>query len=195
MKRLIVAISGASGIIYAERMVKWLVKNGHSVDFLISNPGIKVFEMEIGKAPRDEEGWRKFFKDKKGLFHYHQADDFNSALASGSAKKDGMVIIPCSMGMVGRLANCISSNLIERAADVMLKENKPLLLVFRESPLNLIHLENLMRLKRAGAIIMPACPGFYSQPKKIEDLIDSLVGRALREIGIENSLEREWGKR
>jgi len=192
MKRLIVAISGASGMIYATRLIRWLIQNGQSVDFLISPPGRKVFELEIGKAPRDQKGWRKFFADRKGWLKYHEPDDFNSALASGSANRHGMIIIPCSMGMIGRIAAGISSTLIERAADVTLKEGRPLVLVFREAPLSLIHLENLAKLARAGAIILPAAPGFYRKPKKIEELVDSLIGRTLKQIGIKNNLEKEW---
>jgi len=192
MKRLIVAVSGASGMVYSQRLICWLVKKGYHVDFLISAPGKKVFEMELGKAANDQAGWRKFFKDQKGLLVYHQNDDFNSPLASGSGARDGMIIIPCSMGMIGRIANGISSSLIERAADVMLKEGKPLALVFRETPLSLIHLENLTRLKKAGAIIIPASPGFYHKPETIEELVDSLVGRVLKQMGIENELEKEW---
>lgn len=192
MKKIIVAVSGASGTIYANRLVRWLVQNGHRVDFLISNPGRKVFELELGKPPKDQAGWRKFFNDRKGRLHYHAPDDFNSSLASGSVKRDGMIVIPCSMGMIGRIAGGISSNLIERSADVTLKERRPLILVFREAPLSLIHLENLAKLSRAGAIIIPAAPGFYQRPKKIENLVDSLLGRTLRQIGIENNLEKEW---
>ncbi len=192
MKRLVVALSGASGMIYGVRLVRWLVQNRHAVDLLISNPGRKVFELEIGKVPADEKGWRKFFSDRRGLLKYHALDNFDSPLASGSAKRDAMIIIPCSMGMVGRIASGISSNLLERCADVSLKERRPLVLLFRESPLSLIHLENLERLARAGAVVMPAAPGFYSGPKNIEQLVDGLLGRVLKSIGIENNLEKEW---
>ncbi len=193
MKRLVVAIGGASGTIYGVRLVGWLLKNGYSVDFLISRAGKEVFRYEIGEPPGDEAGWRDFFQDRSDLLNYHQEDDFTSPLASGSGVREAMIILPCSMGMVGRLASGISSNLIERCADVMLKESRPLVIAFRESPLNLIHLENLARLKRAGAIIMPCAPGFYLKPKSIEELVDRFIGRVLRQVGIENQLEGEWG--
>jgi 4-hydroxy-3-polyprenylbenzoate decarboxylase len=192
MKRIVVAFSGASGMIYGERLVQWLVGNGHAVDLLVSKTGTKVFELEIGPAPKNQAGWRQFFNDKNGLLNLHDPDDFTSQLASGSSQRDAMAIIPCSMGMAGRVAAGVSSNLIERAADVMLKEKQPLVIVFRESPLNLIHLENLARLSRAGAIIMPAAPGFYSKPQNIEELVDGFVGRVLKKLGIENNLEKEW---
>jgi flavin prenyltransferase len=192
MKRIVVAMSGASGMLYAVRMVRWLLKNDHQVDLLVSKTAARVFELEIGPAPGDEKGWRKFFNDGKKLLKLRDPEDFNSPLASGSSAHEAMVIIPCSMGMVGRVASGVSSNLTERAADVMLKERKPLALVFRETPLNQIHIENLSRLSRAGAIIIPAAPGFYHKPKNIEELADGLVGRVLKEIGIDNDLEKEW---
>jgi len=192
MKRIVVAMSGASGMIYAARMVAWLLKNGHRVDLLASKTAAKVFELEIGPAPKDERGWRKFFSDNKGLLKFYDPDDFDAPLASGSSARGAMVVIPCSMGMVGRIASGVSSNLIERAADVMLKEKKPLALVFRETPLNSIHIENLSRLSRAGAMVIPAAPGFYHKPKNIEELADGLIGRVLKEIGINNDLEKEW---
>jgi len=195
MKKIVAAVSGASGIIYGKRLVQWLVQNGHRVDLLLSKPGAEVFKLEIGPLPKGETGWRKFFADKKGLLKTHRVDDFKSPLASGSAKRDGMAIIPCSMGMAGRIAAGVSSSIIERAADVMLKERRPLVIVFRESPLNLIHLENLARLCRAGAVVMPAAPGFYFRPKNMEELVDGLVGRVLKELGIENKLEKEWEQR
>ena len=193
MKMIVVAIGGASGAIYGVRLVRWLIKNGYGVDFLISSAGRKIFAYEIGEVPESEEGWRKFFEDENNLLKYYDENDFSAPLASGSAKRDAMVIIPCSMGLVGRIANGISSNLIERCADVMLKESRPLVIVFRESPLNLIHLRNLLQLKEAGAIIMPASPGFYFKPKTIDELVDRFIGRVLKNLGIKNELEGEWG--
>ena len=191
--KVVVALSGASGMVYAVRLGKWLIENGQALDLMLSNPARKVFELEIGPAPKSENAWRKFFGDRKGLLRLHEAADFDSPLASGSASRDAMIIIPCSMGMIGRVAAGVSSNLIERCADVTLKERRPLAIVFREAPLNLIHLENLTRLARAGAIIIPEAPGFYNRPKDLEALVDGLVGRVLKEIGIENNLEKEWG--
>jgi len=193
MKRIITALSGASGMAYGVRLVRWLVENQRRVDLVVTGPAIKVFETEIGPAPKNEAGWRKFFGDKNKLVRLHRPDDFSSPLAGGSSPRDAMVIIPCSMGMAGRIAAGISSSLIERAADVILKEKLRLVLVFRESPLNLIHIENLGRLSRAGAVVMPAAPGFYSRPENLEQLVDGFVGRVLREMGIPNDLEKEWG--
>lgn len=192
MKRIVVAMGGASGMVYAARMTRWLIKNGYHLDLLMSKTARKVFELEIGPAARDETGWRKFFGDRKGTLKFYDNDDFSAPLAGGSAAREAMVVIPCSMGLLARIASGVSSNLIERCADVMLKERKPLALVFRETPLSLIHLENLARLSRAGAIIIPAAPGFYHKPKTIDELADGLIGRVLKEIGIENDLEKEW---
>jgi len=192
MKRIVVALGGASGMVYGVRLLSWLLKNGHPVDLLVSETGTEVFELEVGPQPEGESGWRKFLGGGKGRLKVHPVDNFNSPLASGSSVRDAMVIAPCSMGLIGRIAGGVSSNLIERCADVMLKERRPLALVFRESPLNLIHIENLGRLNRAGAIVMPAAPGFYFRPESVEELVDGMVGRVLKEIGIENKLEKEW---
>ena len=192
MKKIVAAMSGASGMTYGVRLVSWLVQNNFPVDLLVTRAAGKVFELEIGPLPKNQAGFRKFFKDAKKLLTLHDPDDFNSPLASGSGTGDAMVIIPCSMGMVGRVASGVSTSLTERAADVMLKEKRPLVMVFRETPLSLIHIENLSRLSRAGAVLMPASPGFYGRPKNIDQLADGLVGRVLKELGISNNLEKEW---
>jgi len=192
-ERIIVALSGASGMIYAIRLIQWLIENNYPLDLLMSAQAKKILKLETGKFLSAQADFKKFFKDQKRLIKFHSEKDFNSPLASGSARRKAMIIIPCSMGLVGRIANGISSNLIERSADVMLKEKRPLVIAFREAPLNLIHLENLTKLSRAGAVIVPLSPGFYFKPKNIEELISPLVGRILRLVGIENQLEKEWG--
>jgi len=192
-QRIIVALSGASGMRYAVRLIEWLIQHNHPIDLLMSQQAKKIFKLELGKSLNTQADFKKFLKDQKGLIKFHSEKNFNSPLASGSARRKGMIIIPCSMGLVGRIANGISSNLLERSADVMLKEKRPLVIAFREAPLNLIHLENLTKLSRAGAVIVPLSPGFYFQPKNIEELIEPLVGRILRAVGIESELEKEWG--
>lgn len=121
-------------------------------------------------------------------------DDFWAGAASGSAAADAMIVVPCSMGTLGRISSGLSSNLLERAADVMLKERRPLLLVPRETPLNTIHLENMLRLSQAGAVILPAMPGFYQGPETIEDLVAFLAGKILDQLDIEHSLFTRWGE-
>ena len=121
-------------------------------------------------------------------------DDFWESAASGSAAADGMIVVPCSMGTIGRIAAGLSGNLLERAADVMLKERHPLVLVPRETPFNTLHLENLLRLSRAGAVVLPAMPGFYHAPETIDDLVDFVVGKVLDQLDIEHSLFTRWGK-
>jgi 4-hydroxy-3-polyprenylbenzoate decarboxylase len=121
-------------------------------------------------------------------------DDFWAGAASGSAAADAMVIVPCSMGTLGRIAAGLSGNLLERAADVMLKERKELLLVPRETPFNKIHLENMLRLSQAGAVILPAMPGFYHGPETIEDLVDFVVGKVLDQLDVQHSLFTRWGE-
>jgi 4-hydroxy-3-polyprenylbenzoate decarboxylase len=121
-------------------------------------------------------------------------DDFWAGAASGSAAADAMIIVPCSMGTLGRVAAGLSGNLLERAADVMLKERRPLLLVPRETPFNNIHLENLLRLSQSGAVILPAMPGFYHGPQTIEDLVDFVVGKILDQLDVQHSLFIRWGE-
>jgi flavin prenyltransferase len=167
------------------------------VYLMISKSGRAVMAHETGFKDKSLE----FFL-KKNDFQFHEfskifeidPDDFFAPFASGSFRHDGMVIAPCSMNTLAAIASGVTQNLIHRAADVCMKEKRPLILVPRETPLNRIHLENMLRLADAGAIILPAMPGFYHQPQTIEDLADSVISRVLDHLGIDNSLSRRWGK-
>jgi len=180
---LIVAITGCSGVIYGVRLLEACRKLGIETDLIVSQAAEKLLELELGKTIEDVR--------KLATRDYSQ-DDIAAPLASGSVKTDGMVIAPCSMKTLGAIASGIADNLIMRAADVTLKEGRPLVLVPRETPLNLIHLENMARLKLAGATILPAMPGFYHKPKEILELIDFIVGRILDVLGVEHKLYRRW---
>ena len=180
---LIVAITGCSGVIYGVRLLEACRKLGVETDLIVSQAAEKLLELELGKTIKDIR--------KLATRNYSQ-DDIAAPLASGSVKTDGMVIAPCSMKTLGAIASGIADNLITRAADVTLKEGRPLVLVPRETPLNLIHLENMVKLKRAGATILPAMPGFYHKPKEILELIDFIVGRILDVLGVEHKLYRRW---
>jgi 4-hydroxy-3-polyprenylbenzoate decarboxylase len=180
---LIVAITGCSGVIYGVRLLEACRKLGIETDLIVSQAAEKLLELELGKSVKDIR--------KLATRNYSQ-DDFEAPLASGSVKTDGMVIAPCSMKTLGAIANGIADNLITRAADVTLKEGRHLVLVPRETPLNLIHLENMVRLKLAGATILPAMPGFYHKPKEISELIDFIVGRILDVLDVEHKLYRRW---
>ena len=180
---LIIAITGCSGVVYGVRLLEACRKLGVETDLIVSQAAEKLFELELGKTIKDIR--------KLATRNYSQ-DDIAAPLASGSVKTDGMVIAPCSMKTLGAIASGIADNLITRAADVTLKEGRPLVLVPRETPLNLIHLENMVRLKLAGATILPAMPGFYHKPKEILELIDFIVGRILDVLDVEHKLYRRW---
>ncbi len=194
-----VAITGASGTVYGIRLVECLLKAGRQVDLLLSRPGMLVAEVEAGVDWKGDEKEvnakvRKHFGAGRELT-YHDNGNLFSPLASGSSGRGTMVIVPCSMGTLGRIAGGMSSNLIERAADVTLKEGGNLIVVPRETPLNVIHLENMLKLARTGAVMVPAMPGFYHRPKRMEDLVDFVVGKVLDRIGIEHDLFERWGNR
>lgn len=194
----VVAITGASGAIYGLRLIQELLNRGDDVVVLISPSGFLVLGHETGlrlKGDRFEieKQLKKYFGRTKGRINYYPADDISSFLSSGSSFVRDMVVCPCSMGTLARISCGISGNLIERAADVVLKEKGRLILVPRETPFNQIHLENMLRLSNAGAHIIPAMPGFYHQPKKVEDLVDFVVGKVMDAMGIENRLYKRWG--
>ncbi len=196
-KQIVVAITGASGSIYALRLVEELLSAGRRVTLLATASGLDVLRYETGLVleggTRERTALlRDYYGGNPHISHYDQADLF-APIASGSSAPEAVVIVPCSMGTVGRLAAGVSENLIERAADVALKERRALVLVPRETPFNAIHLENLLRLARAGAHILPAMPAFYHRPSKIEDLVDYLVGKILDSLGIEHRLFQRWG--
>jgi 4-hydroxy-3-polyprenylbenzoate decarboxylase len=189
---LVVAITGASGAPYAVRLVQTLATARRRVWLVISAHGWRLLATESGisnvaelRASVGAEGWDNavtLFEDR----------DRGAAPASGSARSAGMVICPCSMGTLSAVSVGASRSLVERAADVVLKERRPLLLVPRETPLSAIHLENMLRLTRAGAVVMPASPGFYNRPAGIPDLVDFMVARILDHLGVEHDLSARW---
>lgn len=197
MKNIVVGITGASGSIYGLRLIEELLTAGMHVTVLLTNAGRQVLAFETGlEIPDDKQQGlqqlKEYFKADDNLT-YFPLNDFFAPVASGSSSPDAVVICPCSMGTLGRIAAGLSDNLLERVADVALKENQKLLLVPRETPFNQIHLENLLRLSKAGAQILPAMPGFYQQPETVADLVNFLVGKILDNLAIEHQLFKRWG--
>ena len=178
MKRFVIAITGASGVCYGKRLFDCL-KSQAEVHVIISERGVELLNIELGLKP-------SYFKGKNVTLH--KTTKINTSIASGSFHVDGMVIVPASMGTVGRVAAGVSGNLIERVADVMLKEKRKLILVPREAPLSTIHLKNLLALDQAGALILPASPGFYQQQNTVESLVDFVVARIIDQLGGEHDL-------
>jgi polyprenyl P-hydroxybenzoate and phenylacrylic acid decarboxylases len=189
---IVFGITGASGAPYAVRLLEQLLENGRRVSLIISSYGQRLLATEtaIKSADdlRDKVGGRKWDK----LVTNFTNDDRGAGPASGSTITAGMVICPCSMGTLSAIAAGSSRSLIERAADVTLKERRKLILVPRETPLSAIHLGNMLRITRAGGVVLPAAPGFYNQPKKVEDLVDFVVARVLDQLGVEHSLGKRW---
>jgi len=191
--KILVAITGASGSIYGLRLLEELLRGGHQVTLVASQSGLEVCRYETGVELEDAAGLRQRWGVPDAGLTIRAATDLWAPEASGSAAPDAMVIAPCSMGTVGRIASGVSGNLIERAADVMLKEHRPLLLLPRETPFSTIHLENLLKLSRCGARIIPAMPGFYHRPASVNELVDFVVGKLLDQLGVEHQLFRRWG--
>ena len=190
---IVFAITGASGAPYAIRLLEQLIVAKRRVQLVVSSHGLRLLrtESDVGsvEALRERVGgaaWDRFVT----LF---DDGDRGAAPASGSALNAGMVICPCSMGTLSAIAVGASRSLVERAADVALKERRSLVLVPRESPLSAIHLENMLRVTRAGAVVLPASPGFYHRPRSIEDLVDFVVARILDHLGVEHALVKRWG--
>lgn len=182
-------ITGASGAPYAVRLLRALNEGGTPVRLIVSGYGLRLLAEESGIDGMD--ALRAATGDWSRVELYDSLDR-GATPASGSAPSAGMVICPCSMGTLASIAAGTSRNLVERAADVALKERRPLILVPRETPLSLIHLENMTRLTRAGATIMPAAPGFYHRPKSIDDMVDFVVARILDHLGVEHGVGRRW---
>lgn len=195
-KIIAVGITGASGAVYGVRLTQQLLSLGHTVHLIITEAGWQVFLEELGWDTSDREGLidREFRSYGENLY-YHTLRDFRAPIASGSYRSDTMIIIPCSMGTLSGIAHGASGNLLERSADVMLKEGKKLILVPRETPLNQIHLENMLKITQAGGKILPAMPGYYHLPKTMDDLINFLVGKALDALDIDHSLFQRWGEK
>ena len=198
-RRVIVAFTGASGLPFGLRLLECLFAAGVQVDLVYSAAAQMVARQEcdltLPTQPREATrvlGERYGARD--GQLTVYSRDDWMAPMASGSNPGDAMAICPCTMGTLGAVANGLADNLIERAADVMLKERRPLVLVPRETPLSAIHLENMLKLARAGAVILPPAPGFYLQPKSVADLVDFVVARILDHVGVANTLLPRWGE-
>ncbi len=181
--KLVVAISGASGSPYAKRLLDFLAANGKahgvSVDLVFTRTGRQIWMHEIGAEPRYP-------------FTIWKNEDLAAPFASGSSLHDAMVVVPCSAGALARIAYGMSMDLVGRAADVMLKERRRLVLVVRETPISLVHARAMAQAIEAGAFVMPASPSFYSKPRTIEALVDTVVGRVLDRLGLPNDLVKRW---
>jgi flavin prenyltransferase len=192
------AMTGASGAQYGLRLLECLVAARRTVHLMFSRTAQIVIGSETelalpGRASDIERRLAEQMRAEPGQLRVFGAEEWSAPLASGSNAPAAMVICPCSMATVASLAAGASRTLIERAGDVMLKERRPLIVVPRETPFSVIHLENLLRLARAGATVMPANPGFYHRPRRIEDLVDFLVARILDHLGVEQDLIKRWG--
>ena len=197
-KTITLAFTGASGMLYGLRLLECLISSGTRVYLLYSQAAQIVAQQEISLAmPSKAKEVENYFRDKyhagAGQLQVFGREEWFAPIASGSNPGDAMVVCPCSMGTLAAIAAGLSDNLIERAADVMLKESRKLILVPRETPLSAIHLENMLRLSRSGAVILPANPGFYHHPASVQDLVDFVVARILDQLGIPHQLVARWG--
>jgi 4-hydroxy-3-polyprenylbenzoate decarboxylase len=189
---IIFGITGASGAPYGVRLLQQLAAASRPVSLIVSSHGLRLLQTETNIQSMDDlraevgvKAWDKWITP-------YDNNDRGAAPASGSALSAGMVICPCSMGTLSAISVGASRSLIERAADVSLKERRKLLLVPRETPLSAIHLQNMLRLTRAGAVVLPAAPGFYNKPREIGDLVDFVVARVLDQLGVEHKLGKRW---
>lgn len=180
MGRYVIGITGASGSIYAARLIQHLKSLGHDVWTVCTDAGTQVAKYE-----NQIDGLK--FADKQ-----FSINDFFAPISSGSYDYQGMVVVPCSMGTLGKMAHGIGDNLLTRAADVCLKEKRPLIVVPRETPFSSIHLENMLALTRAGAMMIAASPHFYHHPKSIDDLVDTVLARVLDHLGVEHQISPRW---
>ena len=197
MKNFVLGITGASAQPLAERAIKLLLQKEHHIHLIISKGAYEVWKSELQTIlPVDtnlqETFFRKRLDEYRGKLKCYKWNNNSADIASGSFKTDGMIILPCTMGTLGRIASGISINLIERCADVHLKENRPLILSPRESPLNMIHLRNMKTLCEAGATICPPMPAWYSKPKTIDDIIDFIVIRLFDSLGEDIGVLNRW---
>lgn len=192
------AFTGASGMPYGVRLLECLIQAGVRVDLLYSQVSQIVARQEMdlplpGRAKDAAAFFAERFGARAGQLRAFGREEWFAPVASGSNPPDAMVVCPCSMGTLAAIAQGLADNLIERAADVMLKESRRLILVPRETPFSAIHLENMLRLARAGAVILPANPGFYHHPQRVEDLVDFIVARVLDQLHIAHTLMPRWG--
>jgi 4-hydroxy-3-polyprenylbenzoate decarboxylase len=199
MKTINLAFTGASGLPYGMRLLECLLHSGIRVQLVYSQAAQIVAKQEMDfvlpNRPQDAE---KILNERLGKFSgelkVYGSQDWNAPMASGTNPGDAMVICPCTMGTLGKIAGGISDDLIARAADVMLKENRKLILVPREMPFSAIHLENMLKLSHAGAVIMPPNPGFYHHPQSVQDIVDFVVARILDHLAVPQNLIKPWGE-
>ncbi len=198
-KDIAVALTGASGAQYGLRLIECLVRAGHKVHVLYSQAAQIVLKMEVdlqlpGQAAEAQRMLTDYFDAAPEQIRVYGRQQWTAPIASGSNPPDALVICPCTMGTLASIAHGISDDLIDRAADVMLKERRKLILVVRETPFSSIHLQNMLTLSQAGALIMPANPGFYYQPRQVSDLVDFMVARVLDQLQVEHNLMPRWGE-
>ncbi|WP_405117903.1 flavin prenyltransferase UbiX [Paenibacillus sp. FSL H8-0317] len=194
-KRLVVGITGASGSIYGIRLIETLLDLEYHVHLVISNAGWRVLKEELDWDVTNRDAvLEEKFGNRAGSLIYHPVSDIGASIASGSYLADGMIIMPCSMGTLSSIAQGSSDNLMSRAADVMMKEGRTLILVPRETPLHAIHLENMLKLSRLGVRMIPAMPAFYYKPQTMDELILFLVGKVLDSLRIPHQLFTRWGE-
>jgi 4-hydroxy-3-polyprenylbenzoate decarboxylase len=197
--KVLLGISGASGAVYGVRTLSLLLARGAGVGVLVTKTAWEILAAEVGdgKLPGGLEGRREWLarvSSSDRPFRLYAEDDFGIPFASGSNAPDAMIVAPCSMGTLARIAHGVSSSVLTRCADVALKERRPLVLVARETPLSVIHLENMLTLARAGAHILPACPGFYHRPETVSGLVEFVVSRALSCVGVDAGILPRWGE-
>jgi 4-hydroxy-3-polyprenylbenzoate decarboxylase len=193
------AITGASGSAYALRLLELLLARGVRVQLMISAPGRMVIaeetDLRLPSRPQEIAAILSArFNAADGALHVYGREDWFAPVASGSNPPDAMVVCPCTTGTLAEIAAGTSRALIERTADVCIKERRPVILVVRETPFSVIHLENMLKLARAGVVVMPANPGYYHRPEAVEDLVDYMVARVLDHLGIEHALMPRWGE-
>lgn len=194
--RWVVGITGASGSIYGIRLIEVLLEMNYEVHLVVTEAGWRVLKEELGwettrRSAALEQRFGGAIADNRLVFHPNA--DIGASIASGSYRVQGMVIVPCSMGTLASISHGISDDLMTRAADVMLKENRQLLIIPRETPLHAIHLENMLKLARLGVRIIPAMPAFYYKPQSMDEMIDFMVGKILDNMAIKHDLYRRWG--
>ncbi len=203
MKSFVVAITGASGSVYGLRVIEELLKAGHKVHLIISRTAFLIIKTETGidfsgrrgtqtqTQKEIEKKIQRHFSSKN--LRYYSEQNLSAPVSSGSFITDGMLVVPCSMKTLSGIANGYANNLIERAADVVLKEGRRLIIAPREMPLSAIHLENMLKLARLGVKIVPPIPAFYQKPKKLSDIVDFVAGKILDSAGVKHNLFKRWG--
>lgn len=194
-KPWIIGITGASGVVYGIKLCEYMLSIGKTIHLVITDAGWRVLHDELDwNITKRPEALEEYFKPQPGKLIFHPIQDIGASIASGSFRTEGMIIIPCSMGTLSAIAHGTSDNLLERTADVILKEGRKLVIVPRETPLHVIHLENMLLLAKMGVKIIPAMPAFYQKPQTLEEIIQFLVGKVLDSVDIEHELFRRWGE-